>query len=593
MKVEPYIQGGLIILFAERFMAEVLFFVPAAVVLCFLLQRRCRRSMEMPQYNYFRDLLLVAAWVLAALWAGSSVSRFIVGMAAFASLIGTCQHIRPHWGWKTVYLFVGLLFAFFGPKIGFIGLPDGQYHYFSPEVSIIATALWVGVFPVLLQQLDNIPGMAGHLLAVSFSLLLLATVFSGQDLPDAFFMSLCGLAFLGVFWSRHGHMYRRMGESLSAFWGVLVAGTSVLGVSKGITFSTLLLLPLGLFAIPIMEASLHFAGLAFSSKPHGAAVLYRKLISRGLDHPSAVRFITSLCALGGAVIAISQLGNSLFMMLWVSATILFTGLAIMPFIRKMKENAEMPLKPSIWSTSVDNVSMDYALAKTRAAALSGKGVSLVSTVNALAVMEAEKNRGYADALRSSFLTLADGAGLVWALRFLGTPVQERVAGIDFMMRLTRMAAAERLPVYLLGAKEEAVKGAAETLKEQYPDLVIAGWRNGYFDPCDASVAGTVRASGAKILFVAMGVPRQEIWIRENARLLGDMVAVGVGGAFDVVSGQLRRAPGAWQKLGLEWLFRLLQEPWRWKRDIDLFIFVCRVFLTKLGLRPFREDRSAE
>lgn len=91
----------------------------------------------------------------------------------------------------------------------------------------------------------------------------------------------------------------------------------------------------------------------------------------------------------------------------------------------------------------------------------------------------------------------------------------------------------------------------------------------------------------------MGVPRQEIWIRENARLLGDMVAVGVGGAFDVVSGQLRRAPGAWQKLGLEWLFRLLQEPWRWKRDIDLFIFVCRVFLTKLGLRPFREDRSAE
>ena len=253
----------------------------------------------------------------------------------------------------------------------------------------------------------------------------------------------------------------------------------------------------------------------------------------------------------------------------------------------------MPLKPSIWSTSVDNISMDYALAKTRAAALSGKGVSLVSTVNALAVMEAEKNREYADALRSSFLTLADGAGLVWALRFLGTPVQERVAGIDFLMRLARTAAADSLPVYLLGAKEESVKGAAEALKEQYPDLVIAGWRNGYFDPADASVAGAVRDSGAKILFVAMGVPRQEIWIRENAPLLGDMVAVGVGGAFDVVSGQLRRAPGAWQRLGLEWMFRLLQEPWRWKRDLDLFIFVCRVFLTKMGLRPFREDRSAE
>jgi N-acetylglucosaminyldiphosphoundecaprenol N-acetyl-beta-D-mannosaminyltransferase len=321
--------------------------------------------------------------------------------------------------------------------------------------------------------------------------------------------------------------------------------------------------------------------------------LYRKLIGRGLDHPSAVRFITSLCALGGAVIAISQLGNSLFMMLWVSATILFTGLAIMPFIRKIKENAEMPLKPSIWSTSVDNVSMDYALAKTRAAAQSGKGVSLVATVNALAVMEAEKNREYAAALRNSFLTLADGSGLVWALRFLNTPVQERVAGIDFMMRLARTAAAEGLPVYLLGAKEEAVKGAAEALKEQYPDLVIAGWRNGYFHSSDASVAEDIRKSGAKILFVAMGVPRQEIWIRENAPCLGDLVAVGVGGAFDVVSGMLRRAPRVWQKLGLEWFFRLLQEPWRWKRDIDLFLFVCRVFLTKIGLRPFREDRSSE
>lgn len=574
-------------------MAEVLFFVPAAVVLCFVLQRCCRKRMETTQYNYFRDLLLVAAWILAALWTGSPVSRFIVGMAAFASLVGTCQHIRPHWGWKIAYLFVGFVFAVFGPKIGFIGLPDGQYHYFSPEVSIIVTALWVGIFPVLLQKLDNIPGMAGHLLAVSFSLLLLATVFSGQNLPDAFFMSLCGLAFLGVFWSRHGHMYRRMGESLAALWGILVAGTSVLGVSKGITFSTLMLLPLGLFAIPIMEASLHFASLAFSSKSHGATVLYRKLISRGLDHPSAVRFITSLCALGGAVIAISQLGNSMFMMLWVSATILFTGLAIMPFIRKMKENAEMPLKPSIWSTSVDNVSMDYALAKTRAAAVSGKGVSLVSTVNALAVMEAEKNREYAAALRNSFLTLADGAGLVWALRFLGSPVQERVAGIDFMMRLTRTAEAEGLPVYLLGAKEDAVKGTAKVLKEQYPGLVIAGWRDGYFDPSDASVAADVRESGAKILFVAMGIPRQEVWVRKNAHLLGDMVAVGVGGAFDVVSGMLRRAPEIWQKLGLEWFFRLLQEPWRWKRDIDLFLFVCRVFLTKIGLRPYRENRSAE
>jgi N-acetylglucosaminyldiphosphoundecaprenol N-acetyl-beta-D-mannosaminyltransferase len=168
-----------------------------------------------------------------------------------------------------------------------------------------------------------------------------------------------------------------------------------------------------------------------------------------------------------------------------------------------------------------------------------------------------------------------------------------VTGIDFMTRLIRTAAAGGLPVYLLGAKEESVRGAVEALKARHPGLKIAGWRDGYFDPSDPAVAAGIRDSGARILFVAMGVPRQEIWITENAPLLGDMVAVGVGGAFDVISGILKRAPRAWQKLGLEWLFRLIQEPWRWKRDLDLFLFVCKVLLTRFGLYPGGKERNAQ
>jgi N-acetylglucosaminyldiphosphoundecaprenol N-acetyl-beta-D-mannosaminyltransferase len=426
-------------------MANLALFIPAAVFICVALQRFCRKRMETGQYNYFRDLLVVAVWLLAALWAGSPSSRFIVAMAVAASLVGTCEQVKPHWAWKTAYLGIGVIFGLFGPGIGFIGMSGGQFHYLSPGASIALTALWVGIFPALLQQLDNIPGMAGHLLAVSFSLLLLAAVFSGQNLPDAFFMSLCGVCFLGAFWSRHGHMFRRIGNSLAAMWGVLLAGTSILGVTKGIAFGAFMLLPLGLFAIPIAEASLHFVGLALASRPRGAAALYRKLISRGLDHPSAVRFITSLCALIGAIVAVTRLGSSIPVMFWVSAIIIFTGIAIIPFIMTMKESGEMLKRPAIWSTEVDDVSMDYALAKAGAAARSGRGVSLVSTVNALSVMDAEKNPAYAKALKESFLTLADGAGLVWALRFLGRPVQERVAGIDFMTRLVRTAAAAGLP----------------------------------------------------------------------------------------------------------------------------------------------------
>ncbi len=568
----------------ETVLHNLSFILPAAVC-CFLFQRMCKRRMEPTQYNYLRDLVLIAVWIVSAMWIGSPLSRFIVGTAVVASVLGMLQRLYPDKGWKGSYVLLGLLFAFFGPQISFVGLANGEYHYFSPWGSLVVTALWVAVFPVLLQELDKIPGMAGHLLAVCFSLLLIATAFAGQPLDDAFFMSLCGLAYLTAFWSRHGHMYRRLGEPLAALWGVLIAGTSVLGVSKGITFSTLILLPLGLFAIPMMETSLRAVSRIFPARSPGTSVLYRMLTGRGLDHPSTVRFIVSLCALAGAAVAMSQLGNSLLMMVWVSAAILFAGFSLGPSVRNMKRNAEGHVRPSIWSTSVDNVSMDYALSRTRGAVASGTGLSLVSTVNALAVMEAERNRAYAHALRNSFLTLADGTGVVWALRFLGRPVQERVTGIDFMERLCRMAAAEGWPVYFLGASRASVGGTVEALEREFPGLTVAGFRDGYFDPEDPSVCENVRSSGAKILFVALGVPKQEIWLTQHGEDLGNVVAVGVGGAFDVLSGGLRRAPVVWQKLGLEWLYRLIQEPWRWKRDLELFLFVVRVLLTKVGLYP--------
>lgn len=566
-------------------MVHYLSLILPAAACCFFLQRLCRRSLEPTQYNYFRDLALLAVWVVSAVWVGTPVSRFIVGMGVLASVLGLLQRLYPDKGWKASYLLLGLVFAFFGPQIGFVGLSNGEYHYFSPWGSLLVTTLWIAAFPILLQELDKIPGMAGHLLVVSFSLLLIATVFSGQPLNDAFFMALCGVSYLGIFWSRHGHMYRRLGEPLAALWGTLIAGTSVLGVSKGITFSTLMLLPLGLFAIPIVETSLHAVSLVLPSWSYGASALYRKLIGRGLDHPSTVRFITSVCALAGAAVAISQLGTSLFMMVWVSIAILFAGFSLVPFIRNMKQSTDIPVRPTIWGTGVDNVSMDYALSRTRGAVMSGQGLSLVSTVNALAVIEAERNEAYARALGGSFLTLADGAGLVWGLRLLGKPVQERVTGIDFMVRLCRMSAAEGWPVYFLGASKASVAGAVQTLRTKFPDLVVAGYRDGYFDDRDPSICGAIRSSGAKILFAALGVPKQEIWLLEHGMELGDVVAVGVGGSFDVLSGVLKRAPILWQKIGMEWLYRLIQEPWRWKRDLELFLFAARVFLTKIGLYP--------
>ena len=243
----------------------------------------------------------------------------------------------------------------------------------------------------------------------------------------------------------------------------------------------------------------------------------------------------------------------------------------------------MYAKPNLWGVGIDNMSINYALAKSKGMLLSPNGTKLVSTVNALAMDEAVRDAEYHHILRQSAIVLSDGMGLLWGLRFLGMPIQERVTGIDFAQQLCRMAAVEGWPVYFLGSSGKTAQTCAAVMKARYPGLVLAGARDGFFDMGDPSIADAVAESGARVLFVAMGIPRQEKWVARYSGHLGDMLAVGVGGAFDVLSGNLRRAPAFMQKLGLEWLFRLCQEPSRWKKDLRLVTFVFRILGTRLGI----------
>jgi N-acetylglucosaminyldiphosphoundecaprenol N-acetyl-beta-D-mannosaminyltransferase len=167
------------------------------------------------------------------------------------------------------------------------------------------------------------------------------------------------------------------------------------------------------------------------------------------------------------------------------------------------------------------------------------------------------------------------------------PIQERITGIDFAEQLCRMAAVEGWPVYFLGSSGKTALACARVMGSRYPGLVVAGARDGFFDIGDPSVADAVANSGARILFVAMGIPRQEKWVARYADRLGDMLTVGVGGAFDVLSGNLKRAPRLMQKIGLEWLFRLCQEPSRWKKNLGLMVFVVRVLATRVGIYKWK------
>lgn len=558
---------------------------------CVAVQHVVKKNLDARQYNYFRDLLLAGCWVLLAIWQGSPLARFVVGAAFLAALIGLGESLYPRRLWRLGYILIGFACALWGPSILYINFVDGEYIYFTPIVSVVLTTLWFSLFPLILQQLDCIPGMVGHVLAVTFSLMLISVVLALQGMQDAFFMAFTGVALLGAFWSRLGHVYRQAGKAMSAMWGVLVAGISIIGVSKGIVFSSMLFLSLGLFAIPLTEASLHLASLALTDNSHGTELLYRRLIRRNFDHPDAVRLIACFCAFLGLSAALSQYPSN-FSWIWWGATALVAALLMLSLL--LKNKAKSPIaysKPRLWGIEIDNVSMNYALVRARGMLLSPQKMNLVSTVNALAMDEAISNPEYHSILRRSAMVLADGVGLLWGLRFLGMPIQERVTGIDFAEQLCRMAAAEGWGVYFLGSKGDTAYRCATEMKHRYPGLIIAGARDGYFKLDNPTIAEEVRLSGARILFVAMGIPRQEKWLDLHRGALENILAVGVGGAFDVLSGQLRRAPQFLQKIGLEWLFRLCQEPFRWKKDLHLILFVLRIVATRMGFYSWKGESA--
>jgi len=216
-----------------------------------------------------------------------------------------------------------------------------------------------------------------------------------------------------------------------------------------------------------------------------------------------------------------------------------------------------------------------AVARIEEFARTGKPAHVV-TLGAEMANLAYVDPTYRAAVNAADLVVADTIGIVMASRLLGKPLRERVAGIDLLGRLCERAAALGHPVFLLGGASGVADEAAAALRVRHPDLRIAGSHHGYFaDDASAAVCALIRNSSARIVFVGLGFPRQEYWIRENIGKLGAVVCIGVGGSFDVISGRLTRAPAAVRKAGLEWLYRLVTEPRRLRRQLALPAFALR------------------
>lgn len=205
----------------------------------------------------------------------------------------------------------------------------------------------------------------------------------------------------------------------------------------------------------------------------------------------------------------------------------------------------------------------------------------ICTVNPEFVMEARRNPAFAAVLRQADLRVPDGVGILWAARRQGRPLRERVTGSDGIYRIAARAAARGWRIFFLGAAPGVAEHTAAVLGRRYPGLKVAGTYAGSPDPAEwPEIARRLAEAQPDVLLVAYGHPRQDLWIAERRGELPAAVAIGVGGAFDFVAGVARRAPAWVQRIGLEWLYRLAREPWRWRRMARLPAFAWLVLRGK-------------
>jgi N-acetylglucosaminyldiphosphoundecaprenol N-acetyl-beta-D-mannosaminyltransferase len=255
------------------------------------------------------------------------------------------------------------------------------------------------------------------------------------------------------------------------------------------------------------------------------------------------------------------------------------------------------IRRDLFGLRVDALDLDGTVQRCLAAVDSGELLE-VGVINAAKVVKMRRDASLYHAVSGCGLIVADGQSVVWASRILGARLPERVAGIDLFQRLLAEAERRGLSVYFLGARSEILEEMVRRIRVHRPGLRIAGYRNGYFHDDEAEgIAETIAATGADLLFLGMTSPKKENFVAAHGKRSGASVVHGVGGSFDVLAGLVRRAPAAWQRAGMGWLYRVLQEPRRLgprylSTNTAFAALVVRELLSKArSTRPARNNES--
>ncbi len=237
------------------------------------------------------------------------------------------------------------------------------------------------------------------------------------------------------------------------------------------------------------------------------------------------------------------------------------------------------MRTDVMGVAFDNVTLEEAVDRAMEL-LEQDGPHLVATPNPELVQRANADPEFSGILAKADLVIPDGVGIIYAARILGRPLKGRVPGIDFASALIGRMAKAGKRLFLLGAAPGVAEKAAANLAAAYPGLVVCGCHDGYFKE-DGPVAETVRLSQADVVFVCLGAPKQEKWIAANGQATGARLLVGLGGSMDVFAGVVERAPESFQKLGLEWFYRLMKQPSRIGRMAKLPLFLSSAARARL------------
>lgn len=235
-------------------------------------------------------------------------------------------------------------------------------------------------------------------------------------------------------------------------------------------------------------------------------------------------------------------------------------------------------KSPVLGFDIDLMGFEEALQRVHTALKESKGMQIV-TINPEMIAAGRKNHDFGRIINEADLVIPDGIGVKLALKIKGIN-QENIPGVEFSKKLISICALEGYTIGLLGAREEIVQKAADNLHQDFKNLNITYIRNGYFSQDEEEIiAKELQAMSPNVVFVALGAPKQEFMIAKLRKYLPTAIFIGVGGSFDVWSGVVKRAPEAWRKLGLEWLYRTIKEPSRFKRIFPaLPLFLIQVII---------------